>query len=77
MNNGGRLRIEREWLDKALQIPEKLPRQLFMYACLGKAFQSPQYEGAEGFKWPEVQILWERTKITPLANGEDGYIKFE
>ena len=79
MKKGERLRIEREWLEKALQIAEKLPREMFIYACIGKALQAPQWAEveAESFAhWPEVQALWEKTKITPIAKGKDGYIEF-
>ena len=76
MKNGERLRIEREWLEKALQIAGKLPREMFIYTCIGKALQASQYEAVEGFPWPDVQALWERTKIIPVSRGNDGYIEF-
>lgn len=80
MRNGERLRIEREWLEKALQIAEELPREMFIYACIGKALQAPQWAEveAESFAhWPDVQALWQKTKIIPVAKGKDGYIEFE
>jgi hypothetical protein len=51
---------------------------MFIYTCIGKALQAPQYAEveAESFAhWPEVQALWEKTKITPIAKGKDGYIE--
>lgn len=80
MKNGERLRIEREWLEKALQIAEELPREMFVYACIGKALQAPQWAEveAESFAhWPDVQALWQKTKIVPVSKGKDGYIEFE
>lgn len=80
MKKGERLRIERGWLEKSLQIAEELPREMFIYACIGKALQAPQYAEveAESFAhWPYVQALWEKTKITPITKGKDGYIEFE
>lgn len=76
MKNGERLRIEREWLEKAIQIAGGQPREMFIYTCIGKALRAPQYEGVDGFPWPDVQALWEKTKITPIAKGKDGYIEF-
>lgn len=80
MKNGERLRIEREWLETALQIAEELPREMFVYACIGKALQAPQWAEveAESFAhWPDVQALWQKTKIIPVSKGMDGYIEFE
>ena len=77
MKNGQRLRIEREWLEKALEISEELPREMFIYTCIGKALSAPQYEAVDGFPWPEVQALWEMTKLQPLSQENDGYIEFE
>ena len=80
MKNTERLKIEREWLEKALQIAEELPRGMFIYACIGKALQAPQWAEveAESFSsWPEVQALWEKTKITPITKDKDGKIEWK
>ena len=77
MKNAKRLRIERGWLEKALEISGETTREMFIYTCIGKALSAPQYEAVEGFPWPEAQALWERTVIIPISQDNDGYIEFE
>lgn len=69
------LKIEREWLEKALQIKGEMPREVFIYSCIGKALNAPQYEANAEFPWPDAQDLWERTRIIPVSEEKDGYIE--
>ena len=71
------IKFDRDWLKEAFKIEDNERRGLLLFTCLGKALSSPQYKDVNGFVWPEVQDLWERTLIIPSTQGKDGLITWK
>ena len=70
-----KLKVQLEWLLLAKQIKDREQRELFLYTCFGKALSFPIYKDVQGFVWPEVQKLWERTIIVPVTDTKNGFIE--